>query len=656
MSRKYGALFSPLNSHSTGWQRYGTTWPIATIFLTNGCLFGGWVARIPEVKTRLALSDAELGGALFGIAAGVFIAMPIVGRAANRIDVRALISVAVCGYCITFPLLALAPDLWWLTIALVVFGSTLGALDVSMNVYASKLEQATSRSLLPGLHGAFSLGLLVGSGVGAVAATWEISPRIQFLAMSATFLAFCRPAGRALKSFAVELNPIKSLAETRGRRSSHSGRRAGDLRRLFMISAVAFAAALVEGAVADWSGVYLAEELASGYGRSAVGFVAFSVAMVTMRLVGGRLVRQFGARRIALGGGLLATIGMAIIVGGDDFWPAVFAFGAVGVGVAMLFPLCLSTAGAIPSVRQGTGISAVSTIGYLAFLAGPPCIGFIAHKSTIKGGLSVALAGAVVIACLARAVEISESELSPACQREGIRQMKVFPQEFAQAYNTRWGVFAEYIGPKIVKFYEGQDEAGDKTMLDLCCGTGQLSRIFLQHGYDVTGLDLSEAMLDYARKNAAAYGGERARFFAGSAAGYVLDHRVGLAVASGEALNHLRSTGDFKRCLDSTFAVLAEGGVFAFDVRTRKGFFEWNNITVEESDDGVVVKNGIYDGGDAATQRVLGFDRIAGDSYQRFEQIVHNVVYPIDWLEARVREAGWGEVRITSIQDPIPLR
>ena len=164
--------------------------------------------------------------------------------------------------------------------------------------------------------------------------------------------------------------------------------------------------------------------------------------------------------------------------------------------------------------------------------------------------------------------------------------MQAYGRAFAQVYNQRWIHFARGVAPRIREFYErtpcGSENA---SLLDLCCGTGQLAVHFLEHGYRVTGVDLSEHMLHYARQNAAQYlESGQARFVQADAAQFSLDERFGLAVSTFDALNHLPGTDALRSCFRSVYPLLVPGGTFVFDLNTRAGLLEqWTGINVQDT-------------------------------------------------------------------------
>jgi SAM-dependent methyltransferase len=174
----------------------------------------------------------------------------------------------------------------------------------------------------------------------------------------------------------------------------------------------------------------------------------------------------------------------------------------------------------------------------------------------------------------------------------------------------------------------------------------------------VTGLDLSEHMLQYARENASAYvESGQAEFLQADAASFVLDRQFGMVASTFDALNHLESEDALQACFRSVFAVLIEGGYFVFDLNTRGGLMRWNNLSVDDSDEAMIVTRGIYDGkGSRAYTRVSGFIRAANGQYDRFEETVYNTVFDMDWVRDTLLQTGWREVhfaRYEALATPI---
>ena len=238
--------------------------------------------------------------------------------------------------------------------------------------------------------------------------------------------------------------------------------------------------------------------------------------------------------------------------------------------------------------------------------------------------------------------------------------MQSYGKNFARIYNARWGGFAMHAAPLIRNFYEstsfGQDV--NKTVLDLCCGTGQLAIHFLENGYKVIGIDLSEHMLGFARENASQYiQSGQAKFIKDDASSFTLRERFGLVVSTYDALNHLKDEEMLRNCFQCAHAVCE--GFLIFDLNTRSGLRQWNNIHVDEgSDDALIVTRGIFDGeNNTAWTRIDGFLRTENGLYERFEETAFNTVFELERVKTLLFEVGWKDIYFASLQDlktPLP--
>lgn len=231
--------------------------------------------------------------------------------------------------------------------------------------------------------------------------------------------------------------------------------------------------------------------------------------------------------------------------------------------------------------------------------------------------------------------------------------MQAYSRAFARVYNKRWTGFSHRVAPLLLEFYAGTAAGkANHAILDLCCGTGQLALHFLEQGYRVTGIDLSEHMLQYANENASAYvESGQAQFVQADAARFTLDQQFGLVVSTFDALNHLESTDALRDCFESVYAVLVEGGHFIFDLNTRAGLMRWNRISVDDDEEAMIVTRGFFDGqGSRAYTRVSGFIRAASGQYDRFEETVYNTVFEMDWVRDTLLRIGWRDVHFARVE------
>ena len=232
--------------------------------------------------------------------------------------------------------------------------------------------------------------------------------------------------------------------------------------------------------------------------------------------------------------------------------------------------------------------------------------------------------------------------------------MQGYTSSFARIYNRNWAGFATQLAPRILDYYRRESiSQQNQTLLDVCCGTGQLAAYFLQQGFRVIGIDLSAGMLHYANENNAAYVQTgQARFIQADAAAFTLDEQVGLVVSTFDALNHLENEAALRHCFECVYAALVEGGCFIFDLNTRIGLRRWNSISVEDTEEAMIVNRGFYDEqAGRATAHISGFMRTESGGYERFEVTAYNTVFDLSRVKAALEEAGWREVYFARGQD-----
>lgn len=372
---------------------------ITTVFALNGVVFGSWAARIPAVRDRLELGDGELGVALAGLALGAIVAMPLGGALVARRGSAPVVRAAVPLISVAIAIVALAPSLPVLCVGTVVLGVANGSLDVTMNAHGVAVERRHGTPILGGFHAAFSAGGLAGSALGGLAAAADVDVRVHLALVG----ALAATTGTIITR---RLLPASEDAV------DHDGPVfVRPPRRLWALGALAFACLLIEGACADWSGVYLHEELDASAGFAALGFAAFSITMVLGRLFGDRLVAALGASRVVTIGGLVAAVGFAAALAISAPAAGLVGFACLGAGMAGVVPIVFRAAGdAGDDLAPGLGLAAVATTGYLGFLVGPPVVGALAELGGLADALLLVVVLALLVVLLAPAVRVSGSD------------------------------------------------------------------------------------------------------------------------------------------------------------------------------------------------------------------------------------------------------
>jgi MFS family permease len=382
---------------------------VAAVFFLNGLLFGGWAARIPAIRDRLDLSHGELGIALAFLPLGAIAAMPVAGALAARVGSRGATRLAFTLMCAATAVVALAPSLAALALLALALGVGMGSLDVSMNLHGVTVERRYERPILAGFHAAFSVGGLTGALLGAIAARAALDARAH-LALAA--------AGTAAIGLTWSRRFLPAAADAAERSEPVFAR---PPRRLWALGALAFACLLIEGASADWSGVYLKDELGTGPGLAALGFTAFSVTMTAGRLVGDRLLVAFGARRIVRAGGVVAAGGFGLALLAATPAAALAGFACLGAGMASIVPIVFRAAGQVPGISGGLALAAVSSVGYFGFVIGPPVIGGVAELTGLPAALGALVLLALAVAALAATTAPRAAPAGPEPEPEAAR-------------------------------------------------------------------------------------------------------------------------------------------------------------------------------------------------------------------------------------------
>jgi predicted MFS family arabinose efflux permease len=391
---------APGTAVSAGERRRQARWATAAIFFLLGAIFGSWAARIPAVQARLELDPAQLGLALLGASAGAIVAMPATGAFIRRWGSRQVTDRATLLLCLVAPWLALAPTMLLLLLTLFLFGACYGVADVAMNAQAVAIERRYARPIMASFHGVFSVGGLVGAATAGMIAALGIAPAPHLIGVAIALLLLSRVAARFL---------IDAPEETRA-----AGVAFARLPRALLIPGViGFCVFFGEGAMADWSAVYLDRTLGAQAAVAAAGYGAFSLAMAAGRFAGDAMTGKLGPPLVVRSGGLVAAAGLAAVIAARSPLPAIAGFAGVGIGLAAIFPVVLSVAARGSRIAPGTAISAVSTASYTGLLAGPPVIGFVANSAGLRVGIGVVAALCLVAAVLAGSLRTLPEDDAP---------------------------------------------------------------------------------------------------------------------------------------------------------------------------------------------------------------------------------------------------
>ncbi|WP_432007365.1 MFS transporter [Streptomyces parvus] len=343
---------------------------VAAVFTVHGAVTGSFATRVPWIQDHAGVSAGQLGLALAFPAIGASIAMPLAGRISHRFGARTALRGLLTLWTLALILPALAPNLLTLCAALFVYGATAGMSDVAMNALGVEVENRLDKSIMSGLHGMWSVGALIGSAAGTVAAHTATDARthhlVAALVLTALGLIACRDVLDIQSSPDEEPPPRFTLPP----------------KSALVIGAVGFCAVFAEGASLDWSAVYLRDVLDSSDGLAAASTTAFALMMAVARIAGDRIVDRFGAVRTVRTGGVMATAGGLLVVFSPSPAAAMCGFGLLGLGVAVVVPLAFAAAGRSgPNPSQA--IAGVATITYTSGLIAPSAIGSLAEATSL---------------------------------------------------------------------------------------------------------------------------------------------------------------------------------------------------------------------------------------------------------------------------------
>jgi fucose permease len=373
---------------------------VTVVFFVFGALAATWVSRIPLIKDKLDLSAAELSLALLASPVGLLIATLLVSTLVGRWTSGVVTRWAVLAASIAVVLPAFAWSLGSLAAALLAFGLTMGTLDTAMNTQAVAIERAYHKPIMSAIHGMFSIGMLFGAVVGAGAAHADVDPRLHFIAAAACLAGLGTWAGRSLLGPEADVPVRAADADVP---AGVARPRLADHPYLWVIGAIALCSLFAEGAVDDWSGVYLHEAQDASFAVAPLGTAACSIGMAVGRFCGDAVIGRHGRQPTLWRASLVAAAGMTLAVVAPTPAVAIAGYGVLGLGVAPIVPIALTLAGSTSGVPPVWAVSRVTVIGYAGLFGSPPVIGLIAEAASLAAALVVPAILLALVAPLSRA-------------------------------------------------------------------------------------------------------------------------------------------------------------------------------------------------------------------------------------------------------------
>lgn len=344
---------------------------VKIIFFLNGFIHANLYSRLPRVQEQFAIDNGTLGFVLLASSIGAIGAMPFTGWFIIRFGSRRITLFSVFFYCLLVPFVPWAFNLAGLVILFFLMGISAGMLDVSMNAQAVMVEKELGKPIMTSFHALFSIGMMLGAGMGALFSklNTQLFTHLGTITLISVAISFF------MRYYLIHDKP--------------SAKQEGPAFRLpnvamISIGIIAFCSMLGEGAMADWSTIYLEKVSHADAALAPLGLAAFALAMTIGRLAGDKARSRLGDQRLILICGLIASAGLSMSIFINNPLFVITGFFVVGIGLSVVVPIAYSLAGNAPDLPPGVGLAMVTTVGYSGFLVGPPIIGFFADWQTLR--------------------------------------------------------------------------------------------------------------------------------------------------------------------------------------------------------------------------------------------------------------------------------
>ena len=344
---------------------------VSAFFFVAGLTFSTWASRIPDIKSALHLTEAALGLVLFALPVGQFVSLPLSAWLSSRYGTKSVMLVSAVLYPLTLVLLASSASTTQLVCSLFLFGLWANMINIAMNTQAVGVENLYGRSIMASFHGLWSLAGFTGAVLGSFFVSVGFTPLIHFSIIC------------AITGFIVLLSFKNTLPNNTGKEESKPLFVKPE-KGILILGLIAFSCMVCEGAMADWSGVYFQKVVETPARFTTIGYVAFTATMALGRFAGDWLVTRFGVKRMLQLSGTVISLGLLVAVFFPNLASATTGFLLVGFGVSSVVPIVYGIAGKSSTMSASTALAAVSTIGFLGFLIGPPLIGFIAQLTGLR--------------------------------------------------------------------------------------------------------------------------------------------------------------------------------------------------------------------------------------------------------------------------------
>jgi MFS family permease len=370
---------------------------VGILFFMAGLCFSSWASRIATIQQTMGLTDAGLGAVLFSLPVGLMLSLPFSGWVITRIGSKKLLLSAILVYGTCLISLGLAQNTFQLIICLVCFGFSSNAVNISVNTQAVAAEGMYEKPIMASFHGLWSMAGFTGAGIGTVMIANRIDPFRHFILVLVILAIGVAAASRYLYDDA-------GTPKNKDAASVSLREKFRLMVPLLTLGSIAFCSMICEGAMFDWSVVYFKKVVDAPIALQGAGFTAFMFTMAGGRFIADWFAHRFGLKRTLQVSGSLTASGLLVAIIFPYFYTAMAGFLLVGAGVSSVVPMVYSAAGRSKTMSAGVALAAVSTIGFIGFLVGPPVIGFIAGLATLRASFAfIAVMGISVVVLSTRA-------------------------------------------------------------------------------------------------------------------------------------------------------------------------------------------------------------------------------------------------------------
>lgn len=381
------------------------SWTIFGVFFFESLALGQWIPRIPDIKARLELSDSYLGFALLSMPLGALVAFAIAGRLVEKLGLRNSCRMFLPLWSLLFIAPAFAQTFIQLLVALAISGVAIGLIETAMNSEAANIEKAAGKRLMSRCHGFWSLGTMTGALLAGAIAQWNVGIDIHFAVVMPLIAIGGYRVATALPSSSVPVEQDKSSGENASSMKLDTGVFTFPDRAIFLLCIMPLGVMMVEGAIIDWSAVFMRDVMAADPILIAVTYAFFSIVMATVRMTGDHLSEKWGDTKVIRVSGLASTLGIVVFaLAPDPYWAFVGA-AITGAGVAIVFPLAVTAAANRPGRPSSENVAALNMFAFSAILVAPGFIGLLAESIGLRYALFSLAPLAFMTFILAREVE-----------------------------------------------------------------------------------------------------------------------------------------------------------------------------------------------------------------------------------------------------------